>query len=143
VCDAERLADVDSVADCRLQWHRAGGHHLCEGGSLDQLHDHGAPVADVDQVVDRGDARVVESRQRAGFALETGARFEIVVARERQDLESDVATQPRVAGAVDLAHAAHAERGDDLVNTEAGTRRQRHEIGGGSRIIRRCGEHPS
>ena len=35
------------------------------------------------------------------------------------DLERDVAAQPRVAGAVDLAHASGPEPPDDLVGAEA------------------------
>ena len=39
----------------------------------------------------------------------------------RQHLDRDLASEPRVAGAIHLAHAAGAERGDDLVGAEAGT----------------------
>jgi hypothetical protein len=42
------------------------------------------------------------------------------VLASRQHLHCDLAAEPRVLGAVDLAHAARAERGDDLVGTEAG-----------------------
>ena len=37
----------------------------------------------------------------------------------RQDLDRDLAPEPRVARAVHLAHAAGAERRDDLVGAEA------------------------
>ena len=43
-----------------------------------------------------------------------------------QDLERDVAVEPRVARAVDLAHAARAEGRDDLVRAEAGPLRETH-----------------
>ena len=43
--------------------------------------------------------------------------------RGRQDLDRDLAAQARVAGAVDLAHAARAEGGEDLVGPEAGAGR--------------------
>ena len=38
-----------------------------------------------------------------------------------QDLDRDVAVEARVARAVDLAHAAGAEGGEDLVGAEAGS----------------------
>ena len=44
-----------------------------------------------------------------------------------QHLDRHVAAEPRVLGAVDLAHAARAERGDDFVGTEAGAGTQAHE----------------
>ena len=60
-------------------------------------------------------------RERGGglrFALE--AHHPVRVARKLlgQDLERDLALELAVAGAVDLAHPARAERGDDLVTSE-------------------------
>ena len=39
-----------------------------------------------------------------------------------QDLDRDDAIEPRVAGLVDLAHAAGAEGGEDFVRAEADAR---------------------
>jgi hypothetical protein len=39
----------------------------------------------------------------------------------REDLDGDLATEPRVAGAVDLAHSAGAERRQDFVRSNART----------------------
>ena len=44
----------------------------------------------------------------------------------RQHLDRDVAPEPRVAGAIDLAHPARAERRQDLVGTEFRPGRERH-----------------
>ena len=44
----------------------------------------------------------------------------------RQDLDRDVAIELRIAGAIDLAHSAGAERAEDLVRTEARAGAQRH-----------------
>ena len=41
-----------------------------------------------------------------------------------QELQRHVATEPRVAGAVDLAHAAGAQQAGDLVGAEAGAWRK-------------------
>ena len=55
----------------------------------------------------------------ARLALEAGQAVGIGARRlGGQHLERDVAAEPRVARAVDLAHAARAERGDDLVGAE-------------------------
>ncbi len=59
-------------------------------------------------------------------ASESREAVGIVQERRRQRFQRDVATEFRVAGAVDLAHAAGAERRDDLVQPEASARLQRH-----------------
>ncbi len=58
--------------------------------------------------------------ESVGLALEP--RQAIGIGRElvRQHLDRDVAVQLRVAGAVDLAHAAGAEGGGDLEGAECG-----------------------
>ena len=46
--------------------------------------------------------------------------------RRMQDLEGDLAMEARVPRAVYLAHAAHAEEGDDLVGAETATGGERN-----------------
>ena len=53
------------------------------------------------------------------LALEAGQALGIGGDRLRQHLERDVAAEPRVGRAVDLAHAARAEGRHDGVGTEA------------------------
>ena len=67
-----------------------------------------------------------QRRHRLRLALEPRERGRILRQPFGQDLDRDVAIQLRVAGAVDLAHAARAERGNDFVRTELGTGRERH-----------------
>jgi len=47
----------------------------------------------------------------------------------RQQLDRHVAPEPRVAGAIDLAHSSRTERGEDLVGTEFLTRGESHSAG--------------
>ena len=63
------------------------------------------------------------------LALE--ARERVGVGREprRQHLDRDVALEPRVARAIDLAHAARAEGRRDLVGAEASAGRHAHAAG--------------
>ncbi len=74
-------------------------------------------------VVERADVRMVELRDRAGFAVEPLAELRISGEGFGQDLDGDDAIEARVAGLVDLAHAAGAEGGEDLVRAEARARR--------------------
>ena len=71
-------------------------------------------------------------RQRGdGLRLALEPRAAIGIAGEDggQDLDGDVALEPRVARPVDLAHAARADRRDDLVRAESGAGRH-----GGHRV---------
>jgi hypothetical protein len=56
--------------------------------------------------VDRGDVRVAERRQQLRFPPEACEPLGIGGDRLRQELERDVAPEPRVLRAPDLAHAA-------------------------------------
>jgi hypothetical protein len=49
-----------------------------------------------------GDVRVIQRRQRLGFALETGDTFRISGEGRRQDFDGDVAIQLGIASLVDL-----------------------------------------
>ena len=70
--------------------------------------------------------RVIERRSELRLALEAREPLGIVRERVGQDLDRDVAAEPRVARAIDLAHAAGAESDKDLVDAEAKTASQRH-----------------
>ena len=70
-------------------------------------------------VVERADVRMVERRDRLAPRARTAARSSGSARVRRQDLDRDGAVEPRVARLVDLAHAAGAERRDDLVGAEA------------------------
>ena len=67
-----------------------------------------------------------ELRDGTRLTLEALAELRIGGERVGQDLDRDGAVEPRVAGLVHLAHAAGAERRDDLVRAETGTRCEGH-----------------
>jgi hypothetical protein len=75
------------------------------------------------------DVRVIERRERPGFGLEAGRPVGIVRDAVEEELDRDLAIEPRVAGPVHFPHPAHAERGADLVYADAadgGGRQSRH-----------------
>ena len=82
-----------------------------------------ALASDVEQ---RADVRMVERRDGPRLALEAGAHLGVGRQVLGQHLDRDVAPEARVARAVHLAHAAGAERGDDLVGSEPGPGGQCH-----------------
>ena len=71
------------------------------------------------EVEDNEQIRMVERSSGASLLLEAAQAIGIIRQRLRQDLDGHFAADARIAGAVDLTHAAGAEGGDDLVGTEA------------------------
>ena len=101
-------------------------HPLAQRLALQQLHDRvGQPLV-VPEVVDGDDVRVGERRQRACLALEAGEGALVLGQARRQHLDRDLAMEARVAGAVHLAHAARAQRSDDLVAVVQADARRDH-----------------
>src|SRR5437764_13331973 len=74
----------------------------------------------------RADVRMRQLRDRARLAVEALAQLRVGGEHIGQDLDGDDAIEPRVAGAIDFAHAAGAERCEDLVGSEACAERQAH-----------------
>ena len=78
--------------------------------------------------MDGEDVGMIQRRGGARLLLEALESIRIERARGGQDLDGDVASQPRIARAVDLSHAASTNGGDDFVGAEARSARQRHHI---------------
>ena len=91
-----------------------------------ELHDDEVDALGGLDLVDGDDVGVVESGDRARLLLEAGAAGLVRQPVCRQDLDRDLAAEARVAGAVDLAHASRAERGDHLVRPEPSPVEERH-----------------
>jgi len=64
---------------------------------------------------------MIQRREDLRFALESRQALGIGGEQIRQDLDGDVAMQPRVAGAIHLPHAARANGRNDFVRPEAST----------------------
>ena len=63
---------------------------------------------------------MVQRGERLRFALEAGEALRILRERLGQHLDRHLAPERGVGGAIDLAHAAGAEGGEDFVGAEAG-----------------------
>ena len=110
----ERVSNLMGDAQDVIDRHRPALQALGERLPLDEFHDQEVLLRDHFHAEERGDVRVVECGERFGFALE--ARDALWIEREglRKNLDGDFASELGVAGAVHLAHAAGAERPDDL-----------------------------
>lgn len=68
--------------------------------------------------MDRGNVRVIQRREQAGFPLEARPATRIVRDGGREHLHGDVATQFRVPGPIHFTHAAGAEKGKQAVRPD-------------------------
>src|SRR5207253_1610501 len=115
----ERAGDVGGDAQRVAQRQRPARERVGERLPLQVLHDEVVDAVLMPDVVERADVRMVQPRDRPRLPLETLAQRRARGELRRQDFDGDVAAEARVAGAIDLAHAAGAERRDDFVGTEA------------------------
>ena len=70
---------------------------------------------------------MIERGEDFGLALKPREAFAVSRYRFGQHLDRDVALELRIARAIHLTHAAHAERGDDFVRAKARASGQWHE----------------
>ena len=91
------------------------------GVAIDEFENEELRAVRLFEAVDRGDMGMIERGEHLRLPLEPGDALGVWSAAIRQDLDRDVATELRVARAIDFAHPARAERRDDLVGAKANT----------------------
>src|SRR5438552_10209159 len=69
---------------------------------------------------------MVQRRGGPRFLLEAGKAIGIRRETGRQDFDRDITTKPRIARAIDLAHAACADGGENFIRPEASAGREGH-----------------
>jgi len=94
--------------------------------ALEKLHHEKTDARRLADVVQRADVRMAQRGNDARLALEALAELRIVGGVRRQNLDCDPPIEPRVARLVHLAHAAGADRRQNLVRAEASSRGNRH-----------------
>jgi hypothetical protein len=114
----ERLRDLQSNSQRLFDWNRTAADPVGEGVAFDQFEHQEASLPDLLETVDRPDIRVIQRSEQPGLALEPGQSISVRGKLRRQRLDRDVASQFRVAGSPDFAHAAAANGGDDVVVSE-------------------------
>jgi hypothetical protein len=126
----ERLGDLAGDLESPARRHRAGRHRHPQRLALEELADGIANAARLPHVEESQDVGVRQRGDRAGLRLE--ARQRALVGRNviRKDLDRHVAAEARIPRPVDLPHSTCAERRQDLVGTQSGSGRKRHETSG-------------
>ena len=116
---SQALSDCDAAVDRLARGNRAVLERLAQRHPFEQLGDDERRAVVLTEVVHGEDVRVIERGGGAGFLFEAREPFRIAGKCRRQHLDRHDALETIVAGAVDLAHAARAERTEDLGRAKA------------------------
>src|SRR5262245_54936910 len=94
-------------------------HELAERAAADEIHrEEVAAVVRAARLVDRGDVRMRETRERFRLAPEHAERGVVDVLAAADDLQRDAAVRALLLGLVDDPHSALAELPHDAVRTD-------------------------
>ena len=126
----EAVGGLRGDAEERSRRQGAVGQNLAQRSSLDELHRDELDAVRGADVVDRDEIRVVQRRGRARFLLEALQPLGVRREGRRENLESELPTETRVARAIDLPHPARSERSHDFVGSESRAGCKRHEVAG-------------
>ena len=104
----ERLGDLNRDVDDLVDGDRPSREAFLQVFALDELEREERRAVGLLEAVNGGDVRMVECGQQVRLATE--ARQPLGVPRHfgRQHLDGDLASERRVGGAIDLAHATRA-----------------------------------
>ncbi len=118
----QALRDLPRVVERLAKREAPAGQLRAQGLAFEQLlHDVGRAVVGPD-VVNRRDVGMVQEPRRLGLLLEPPQPVRVRREGCRQDLDRDVAGQPRIPRPLHLSHPSRAEGGEDLVGTQAAAR---------------------
>jgi hypothetical protein len=111
----QRRGDLGPVAQHLVGRQRASLKPRRKRLPFEVLHDQEVDAILVADVEQRADMGMGQGGDRTRLPVEAPSPLGIGGILRGKDLDRDVAAEPGIAGAVDLAHSALAERGGDLV----------------------------
>jgi hypothetical protein len=128
VCRLERRGDLCRDRQRRFERDCATEEMLCQRRPVYELeHQRQLPVSFI-EAVDGADAWMIEARQHASFALETRTSIRVLRELARQNLDSYVTLESRIARPVNLSHAANPEQRQYFVRAKVGPARLCHRV---------------
>ena len=113
--DALRMRRIESVRNLNseiqhfLNDQRFPINVFAQGFAVDELHCDERPTGLLADIIDRANARMIESRRRMRFAPKAIERLCIVRQIFGQEFQSYIAIKPNIPGLVDYAHSARAK----------------------------------
>jgi hypothetical protein len=120
------LRDLERVIHGSSHGQRAAGEASAQRLPLERLRDDVEEPVLPSDVEYRRDVGVVQRSRSLRLLFEATQPIGILGERGRQDLDRDLALEPFVPGAVNLAHPARPDGGQDLVRSELRSGREPH-----------------
>ena len=122
--DAGRMRRGETVSDTgRDRKKPAQRNRLSDGVAqrfaTDQFHDQPRLAAGRREIMNGDDVAMIQGRRAPGLSLESRQALAVAQQFSRQDFDSHLSPEARVARAIDLPHSAGADRGGDLIGAEA------------------------
>jgi len=118
---AETTRDLDGDLGRLANGQGARLEALAQRLALEQLHDREDESFVHADIVNRQDVGMRQGGHGLGLALEPRTALRISGDARGQYFDRDVAIEPAVAGAIDLAHASRADGGHDFIGAKAST----------------------
>ena len=114
--------------------HGAALQAIGQGLAVNQFEHQRPNTAGILEAMNGRDVRVIQAGQQLRFPLETRQAIGILRKEIGEDLQGDVASQSRVARAIDLAHPTCTDERDDLERAEARAGDEGHVVPANSPI---------
>jgi len=124
----QRIGDLDPEAQNLGERQWAFAQAFSESLAFEVLHHQVIDAVLAADIVESADVRMRERGDRARFAFKSHAPVSVFGQFRREHFDRDRAIEARVAGAIDLSHAAGADRRDDFVGTEPRSAGESHAI---------------
>jgi hypothetical protein len=121
-------ATLEDVAGRLVERNQSLRNALRQILAPDELHDEGARAPALFDAINRRDVGVIEGGQRLRLTREARHAIRVGGKHVGQDVDGDVAVQPRVPRPVHLAHTALPDGRDDLLHTDKNAARQCNAI---------------
>jgi hypothetical protein len=121
---SQRFSNLLRDRNAFVERHRALGNAICKRRPFDELHDQSPGAVRFFKAVNCRDVGMIQRCENLGFTLEARRSLGVTCERLAQDLQRDIALEPRVTRAIHLAHAARSEQADDLIRSNTTSSRQ-------------------
>src|ERR1017187_3615795 len=128
VSGAQTASNTYGVVEARALPQRSVLKAVAQRLSLQEFGDNVEPFLEQAHVIHRDDVGMIESAGGAGFLLESRAMRRIGGQGSRQELDRNLAVQARIACAIDFAHAAGADGGNDQIWAQPGSSGKGHNV---------------
>ena len=106
MCELKRVTNPRHDGERLLGFHPAFAHHLPQRQAVHEFHEQIEKPVGLAEIVNGHNVRMIQSRERLGFAQKAFSEPRLSLLLRRQDFQGDNAVQLWLAGLVNHAHPA-------------------------------------